>query len=119
DRALDSLARLCRSLLDISALDVGRVKPVIAPTPLDDVLGEVVRQAGESAKRQNIRLIHVPSRAWVKTDAALLHTMVQNIVSNAIKYAPGARVLVGVRRRRGALSVEILDTGPGIALLDQ
>lgn len=119
DRALDSLSRLCRSLLDISALDVGRVKPVVAPVALNDVLGEVVRQAAESARQRGITLRHVPVRAWVATDAALLHMMVQNLVSNAVKYAPGARILVGVRRQAETLRIEVLDTGPGIMATDQ
>jgi CheY-like chemotaxis protein len=45
--------------------------------------------------------------------------MVQNLVSNAIKYAPGARVLVGVRRHGPTLSIVVADTGPGIAERDQ
>lgn len=119
DRALDSLSRLCRSLLDISALDVGRVKPVIAPVALNDVLGEVVRQAAESVRQRGSTLHYVPVRAWVATDAALLHMMVQNLVSNAVKYAPGARILMGVRRRGGTLRIAVLDTGPGIKAADQ
>ena len=119
DRALDSLSRLCRSLLDISALDVGRVKPVITPFALNDVLGEVVRQAAEGVRQHGATLRLVPVRAWVATDAALLHMMVQNLVSNAVKYAPGARILLGVRRRGGTLRIEVLDTGPGIPAADQ
>jgi CheY-like chemotaxis protein len=38
----------------------------------------------------------------------------QNLVSNAIKYTPAGKVLLGVRRRGGALSVQVRDTGPGI-----
>lgn len=119
DRSLDSLTRLCRSLLDLSALDIGQVKPQIGPVPLGEVLGEVVRQASETARAHGVTLRHRPSRLWALGDAALLHTMVQNLVSNAVKYAPGAQVLVGVRRRRGGLAIIVADTGPGIALTDQ
>jgi signal transduction histidine kinase/FixJ family two-component response regulator len=101
------------------ALDVGRVKPVIAPVALNDVLGEVVRQAMEGARQRGITLRYVQVRAWVATDAALLHMMVQNLVSNAVKYAPGARILVGVRRQGGMLRIAVLDTGPGIQAADQ
>jgi signal transduction histidine kinase/CheY-like chemotaxis protein len=119
DFSLETLSRLCRSLLDLSALDVGRVRPNPAPTPVGDIIAEVVRQGSEAARQRGVTLRHVPTRLWADTDPALLHAMVQNLVSNAIKYAPGARVLVGVRRREGLFSIEVHDTGPGIAQADQ
>jgi len=119
DRSVESLTRLCRSLLDLSALDVGRVKPEIGPVSLGEVMGEVVRQANEAARARNITIRFRPSRRWVRSDPTLLHTMVQNLVSNAIKYAPGAQLLVGVRRRNGMLSIVVADTGPGIARKDR
>lgn len=118
ERSLDSLNRLCRSLLDVTALDVGRVKPNLGPLALADVMGEVVRQAQPAAEAARIRLRYRPSRIWVHGDPALLHTMVQNLVSNAVKYAPGADVLVGVRRRNGQISIVVADTGPGIDAAD-
>lgn len=119
DLSLESLTRLCRSLLDLSALDVGRVKPEIGPVSLGEVLGEVVRQANEAARARNVTIRFRPSRRWVRSDPALLHTMVQNLVSNAIKYAPGAQLLIGVRRRKGTFTIVVTDTGPGIARKDQ
>jgi len=119
DFSLETLSRLCRSLLDLSALDVGRVKPVPAPTPVGDILAEVVRQGSEAARQRGVTLRCVPTRLWADTDPALLHAMVQNLVSNAVKYAPGARVLIGVRRRDGLFTIEVHDTGPGIAAADQ
>lgn len=119
DRSLESLARLCRSLLDLSALDVGRVKPRIEAVPLGDVIGEVARQASGTARSRGVDLRVIPTRRWVRTDPALLHTMIQNLVSNAMKYAPGAKMLVGVRRKAGTFAVVVADTGPGIAPGDQ
>ncbi|WP_367716406.1 hybrid sensor histidine kinase/response regulator [Nitratireductor sp. GISD-1A_MAKvit] len=119
DRSLESLTRLCRSLLDLAALDVGRVKLDVGPVSLGEVMGEVMRQAGEAARARNVTIRFRPSRLWVRSDPALLHTMVQNLVSNAVKYAPGAQLLVGVRRRNGALSIVVADTGPGIGSEDQ
>ena len=118
DRSLESLTRLCRSLLDLSALDIGRVRPDISAVPLGEVMGEVARQASEAARAASVTLRFRPSRLWVRTDPALLHTMIQNLVSNAIKYAPGSRVLLGVRRRGGRLAIVVADSGPGIAAAD-
>ncbi len=118
DASIDSLARLCRALLDLSALDVGKVRPRIEPVPLGDVLGEVVRQSVDAARDRGIEMRLVRCGLWVETDGALLHTMVQNLVSNAIKYAPRSRLLVGARRHGSDVAVEIIDSGPGIAPQD-
>lgn len=115
DRSLDSLSRLCRSLLDLSAIDVGQVRQNPVDTALEDVIGDVVRQAQETARMQSVQLRSVRTRLWVRTDPALLQVMLQNLVSNALKYAPGGKVLVGVRRRGGHAAIEIVDQGPGIA----
>ncbi|MCW5691658.1 MAG: hybrid sensor histidine kinase/response regulator [Pseudolabrys sp.] len=119
DRSLDSLSRLCRSLLDLSAIDVGQVRPNPVDTALEDVIGDVVRQAQETARAQSVRLRSVRTRLWVHTDPALLQVMLQNLVSNALKYAPGGKVLVGVRRRNGRAAIEVIDQGPGIAPEDR
>ncbi len=119
DRSIDSLSRLCRSLLDLSAIDVGQVKPNPVDTPLAEVIGDVIRQAQEPARLQSVRLRSVRTRLWVRTDPALLHVMLQNLVSNALKYAPGGKVLVGVRRFRGRISVAVIDQGPGIVDQDR
>jgi signal transduction histidine kinase/CheY-like chemotaxis protein len=119
DRSLDSLSRLCRSLLDLSAIDVGQVRQNPVDTALEDVIGDVVRQAQETARMQSVRLRSVRTRLWVRTDPALLQVMLQNLVSNALKYAPGGKVLVGVRRRGGQAAIEVVDQGPGIALEDR
>jgi len=114
DRSIDSLSRLCRSLLDLSAIDVGQVKPSPADTPLAEVIGDVIRQAQEPARLQSVRLRSVRTRLWVRTDPALLHVMLQNLVSNALKYAQGGKVLVGVRRRGERVIIAVVDQGPGI-----
>jgi CheY-like chemotaxis protein len=50
----------------------------------------------------------------VRSDRRLLRRLLQNLISNAIKYTPAGRVLVGCRRRRGKLRLEVIDTGIGI-----
>jgi len=56
----------------------------------------------------------VPSTAGVRSDSALLRRILQNFLSNALRYTAKGRVLVGCRRRGGNLRIEVWDTGPGI-----
>ena len=115
DSSVDSVTGLFGSLLDISRLDVGGVSPKSAPLDLGAFLEQVVMQNREVAARSRCGLSRVKSAAWVDTDGNLLFTMVQNVIGNAFKYAPGSRVLIGPRRIEGRLAIQICDTGPGIA----
>jgi CheY-like chemotaxis protein/anti-sigma regulatory factor (Ser/Thr protein kinase) len=56
----------------------------------------------------------MPTSLALRSDRRLLRRLLQNLISNAIKYTPSGKVLVGCRRRAGQVSVEVLDTGLGI-----
>ena len=56
----------------------------------------------------------MPCSLAVQSDRRLLRRLLQNLVSNAIKYTPRGRVLVGCRRRRARLRIDVYDTGLGI-----
>lgn len=114
DRSLQSLSRLFRSLLDVSALDVGRVQVQPEPVALGDIIADVVRQNGEIAREAGCELRTVGTRLWVETDPGLLANMLQNVVSNAMKYAPGSKIVVGCRRRGGSVGITVADRGEGI-----
>ncbi|MCG7509216.1 ATP-binding response regulator [Mesorhizobium retamae] len=115
DRSLHSVSGLFRSLLDISTLDSGKVTPHFEVVAVQDIIDEVLAQNASRAEWSNTTFRLVRTRLHVRTDAALLTTIVQNIVSNALKYAPGSEVLIGCRRHRYGLSIEIHDRGEGIA----
>lgn len=114
DRSLQGVAGLFRSLLDISTLDSGGVEPQIEPVSLAQLFGELKQQNQESADWSETDLRFVPSTQTIMTDRALLTTMIQNLVSNAIKYAPGRSIRVGCRRKGTTLSILVCDGGDGI-----
>lgn len=115
DRSLHGVARLFRSLLDVSTLDSGSINPRTEPIPLGELLADIVQQNSQLAKWSGTRLSIVDTRHIVLADRALLATMIQNLISNALKFAEGRRVVVGCRRRGGSIAVQIWDQGDGIA----
>lgn len=115
DRSLQSVSRLFKSLLDVSALDSGKMTARMERVRLCEVMDDIVRQNSEAAQRKGVRLKVVRSNREVEVDRTLLTTILQNIVTNALKYAPEGTVLIGCRRQNGRLSIEVHDQGPGIA----
>ena len=115
ERALQGVARLFKSLLDISTLDSGTLKYAPNSVDLNMILSDVMEQNEEAAKWNNVDLRFVATSATVIADPVLLTTMLQNLVSNAIKYGEGGSVLVGVRRSGNKVTLEVHDQGIGIS----
>lgn len=116
--SVDNASRMFRALLDIAAIESGALKAEIAPVRISDLFAELDSQNALAAEQQNVDLRLVPSTVVVETDRALLATMLQNLVANAIRYSPGKRVLVGCRRHGGTVTVLVIDNGRGISPSD-
>ena len=112
--SIESLETLFDEVLDLSKLDAGYVAPNRTHFPVSRLFDALGRQFSPLAAEAGVSLRIVPSRAIVHTDATLLSRIVSNLVSNAIRYTPAGRVTVGCRRHRGALRLEVHDTGVGI-----
>lgn len=118
-QSLDVLTKLFDSLLDVTLLDTGGVevsRRVFRPT---DIVQEVISDFSLIAAGCYVELIHVPSTLAVMSDPVLVRRMLQNLVSNAIRYSEGGRVLIGCRRHGDTISLHVIDTGQGISEGDQ
>ncbi|KAE9643990.1 hybrid sensor histidine kinase/response regulator [Pseudomonas sp. PB106] len=115
DRSLLNVSQLFRSILDLYTLDNGRIAPKLQAVNLGEWLVDLVRQNTEAARWAGVELRLRPCEYWVRTDPALLATMVQNVLSNCFKYGAHRPVLIGVRRRGAGLAITIYDCGNGIA----
>ncbi len=119
DSALTSTEQLLAAILDISRLDAGGLNPMRLSFALDELLGPLLTEARALAAARGVRIDHVPTRLSVYSDPQLLRRIVQNFLSNAVRYSQRGRVLVGTRRRGGMAVIEVWDTGPGIAEADR
>lgn len=115
ERSLDTIDELLRSLLDISRLDAGVVEPNIKDVGLNDLFLSLESDFKPIAQQRNIRLRFRPTSRYVKSDRTLLRRVMQNIISNAIRYTASGGVLVGSRLKNGVVRIEVLDSGIGIA----
>ena len=114
DGAVDAIDSMLNSLLDISKLDAGVVRPDVVPVDLGTLLERVSDEHQPIVRLTGNRLRVRAASAVVLTDAAMLQRILANLVSNALRYTVNGRVLVGARRRGDSIRVEVYDNGPGI-----
>jgi len=118
-QSLDMLSRLFNSLLDVSLLDSGKIvvsKSDVALRPLIEGVLEDYRPMAELA---NARLQAEVPDLTVVCDPILLRRMVQNLISNAVRYGNGGRITVRVERVGRTVRITVADEGPGIPPEDQ
>jgi PAS domain S-box-containing protein len=115
ERSLASVEGLFAGLMDVSRLESGRLKLEVRNVRLAPVLESLSREFRMLAQSRGLELHCVMTAAVVRTDIALLRRVLQNFLSNAVRYTSSGRILLGARRGRGVLRIEVWDTGCGIA----
>ncbi|WP_407152419.1 NahK/ErcS family hybrid sensor histidine kinase/response regulator [Bradyrhizobium sp. ORS 86] len=114
DDSLEAIEDILGALLDISRLDAGAMTPSISSFRMADLMRSLEIEFAPIARDKSLDLRFVPCSLPVESDRSLLRRLLQNFISNAIKYTPRGRVLVGCRRRGDRLQIGIYDTGVGI-----
>lgn len=109
-----SLSASLTTLMDLTRLDAGLVTVQTGPIRLAEVLLRLEAEFNGSARAKGLSLIVGSSESWVQSDPVLLHGILANLVSNAIKYTRAGGVELRVSERPGALRLEVIDTGIGI-----
>ncbi|MBU2953376.1 hybrid sensor histidine kinase/response regulator [Marinobacter sp. F3R08] len=112
--SLDDVENLLGTLVDISKLDAGVIKPDVTAFDLRDLLNNIAREFRQMAMAEGLRLDFVASSAIVESDSQLLARILRNFLSNAIRYTGQGRILLGCRRQGGHVLLQVWDTGPGI-----
>lgn len=112
--ASNAAGRLLNALLDVSELESGKLEGRFMHFPLQQILDRMARVYGPQARERGLELRIVPSSHVIHSDPDLLERILGNLLSNAVRYTPSGRILVGCRRRRNKLRIEVWDTGLGI-----
>jgi signal transduction histidine kinase len=113
-RALETMEDVLRTLLDISKLDAGVVRPEISDVELQSLFRSLMSDFAPLAAKKGLELRFRATDAVIRTDRMLYRRVLQNIISNALRYTVKGGVIVGVRRKAGRIVVAIADTGIGI-----
>ena len=114
--ALENADQLLSMLLDMTKLESGLFKPNLHAFSLNTLLKNLVNEYAVVAQQKNLSIDYVETTVWVRSDRRLLNRIIQNLISNAVRYTESGRILVGVRRRgKERIEICVLDTGRGIA----
>jgi len=114
DGSLTSAEQLLSALLDISRLDAGAMPTSVREFAISELLRPLYDEFSVIARDRGLQFGMVDSSARVVSDPKLLRRVLQNFLSNALRYTESGRVLLGCRRRGDQLVIQVWDTGPGI-----
>lgn len=118
-RSLESVEEILSSVLAISRLDGSTHQVNLGHFPIQRILDQIAIEFAPYASEEGLELVIMPTTLWTHSDPAYLRRLLQNLVSNAIKYTPTGKVLVGCRRRGDKVLLQVLDTGVGIDEADR
>jgi signal transduction histidine kinase len=119
DQALSIVEDLLRTMLDLSRLETGALRPKMQPVDLNEIFNSVVGGLLPLAVDKGITLRCRKTRFWVMSDPLMLRRMIQNLVANAVRYTEVGHVLICARPRGREICIAVYDTGPGIAAVER
>jgi signal transduction histidine kinase/ActR/RegA family two-component response regulator len=114
-----AMEKLFNGLLDISRLEAGVVQSHRAPVSCQDLFDRLAGYFDPVAEQQGLDLRFRDTDLWIDSDAAISEQICVNLVTNALRYTRSGGILVAARRRGERVSIEVTDTGIGIASDDQ
>jgi len=112
--AIGSAELIISNLLEISRLDTGSFKPKHIVFALSDILEPLANEFRvQTNSGVDFRWQH--TSLWSKSDPQYLRRILQNFLSNAVKYTTTGKILLGCRQRQTQVEICIFDSGPGIS----
>jgi signal transduction histidine kinase/CheY-like chemotaxis protein len=113
--SVDALESLFAQLLDLSRLDAGALVPERTTVALQPLFARLATDFAPQAAAHRLSLALMPTVLAVDSDPVLLERILRNLVANALRYTRAGGVVVGARRRGGAVRIDVVDTGVGVA----
>ena len=120
--SIENTESIIRTLLEISKIDNISLAPKVSTFAINDVLLPLVENA-KITSEPTVTINYIPCKAYVTSNKHYLHRILQNYISNALKYTKSGKILIGCRRRKQQhkklLEIVVIDTGQGIPKNEQ
>ena len=114
ESSINSANDLIKDLNEVSQIESGNIQPQIEDIKLQDLFLSLFNEFELTCEHANIFFKFVPTQLHIESDPKLLKRILQNFISNACRYAPNSRLLIGCRRKGDFVELCVIDTGPGI-----
>ena len=115
DDSLGAAEELISTLIEISTLDAGTISPKLSHFPVDNMLQKLAAELTLLCQQKGIEFHYVPCHVTVYSDEQHLRRIVQNFLTNAMRYTTEGKVLLGCRLKKNNIEIQVWDTGIGIA----
>ena len=114
DNSLTAAEELISTLVTISKLDSQSLQPENNHFPIDDMLKKLSAELTAMCKEKGIQFRYIPSKHIVFSDQKHLRSILQNFLTNAVRYTPQGKIVLGCRLQGDHLAIQVWDTGVGI-----
>ncbi len=115
DREAERLDRLVRNVLDLGRIEAGALRPRVEVFEAADLVKPIVERAGSLWEGAPIEVVVDGETPLIAVDAAYLDVALSNLLENAARHAPGARVRVAIGpAAAGRAAIAVSDAGPGV-----
>ncbi len=117
DKRAHELLDLVNSTLDVNRLETGTMPVDLSDIEVGDVIAAVKADTQYVVENPDISLVwdSLPQLPSLRTDAAKLKVVLQNLIRNAVKFTERGTVSVRVYAHEGGVAISVSDTGIGIA----
>ncbi len=116
----DRLNRLVGDILHTAQVEAGSLHIVRSPTDLAELVREAVETSRPRARSEGLELVaDAPPHLWAQVDAQRIGQVVDNLLSNALKYTIEGAVTVQLVSDADAVQIAVCDTGIGIDARDR
>lgn len=112
--AMDSMKNMFNSLLDMSRFDAGVIVPQKRNVSANQLFDVLKQKFHDECDKKGISLVVRPTGYWLYTDPVLIQSVLENYMSNAVKYTDSGSILLACRKRGNNAQFEVWDTGRGI-----
>ncbi len=114
DEETDHMQELIENLLDSARLQAGQLRFQFQLVRLDSVVNDVIMRAELHHPELDFRLEIPQPLHPITADPVRLAQVIENLISNAIKYAPGSDILITIKQENSNSVISFTDHGPGI-----
>ena len=119
ERQVGQMSRLIDDLLDVSRATTGKLRLVLAPVRVDDLVARAIEAAepAMAGRGQSLEVIGREHSVYLNADATRLIQVLSNLLDNASKYSPkGQKIKLNVRCLEQSIELSVLDRGIGISI---